>query len=198
MRRALVLVLSVWAALPASGRAQDTDESLVRHKAAAVVVNGHVAPGGCPTCGQAVIEGEESGCCRHDVRRPRLSRIFQWATYRPLPTSGCDSCGSCRSCGLRRLFHRCDDDCQECRFRQRFLCVRRHRLFHGCGGCCKECAPCCNPPPYTYFLHRCPCHTPVHHYPVVYKTWEGKWPRAYAGPDDQYTGIYTDEDRLTP
>ena len=172
MRRALVLVLSVWAALPVLGRAKETDVSLVPHTTVPGVVNGHDTPGGCPTCGDAVPEGAESGGCRHEVRRPCLSRILQWATYRPLPTSGCTSCSSCRSCG-------------SC------------RLFHGCGGCCKECAPCCYPPLYAFFLHRCPCHAHIHHYPTVYKTWEGKWPPAYAGPDDKDV-IYTDEEPLTP
>ena len=52
-------------------------------------------------------------------------------------------------------------------------------------------------PLYAFFLDRCPCHGHVHHYPAVYKTWEGKWPPAYAGPDDKAV-IYTDEEPLMP
>jgi hypothetical protein len=172
MRKTLGLVLSVWAALPVLGRAQGPDETVLPFNAVPAGANGHVAQGGCPTCGHAVAHRAEAGCCHHDVRRPCLSRLLQWATYRPLPTSGCTSCTSCRSCGSGQL-------------------------LHGCGGCCKQCTPCCNPPLYAYFVHRCPCNTPVHHYPEVYKTWDGKWPPAYAGPDDKAV-LYTDEERLNP
>ena len=172
MRRALVLVLSVWTALPALGRAQQTDESLVRKSPVPAVVNGHTTPGGCPSCGHAAAEGTASAGCGHEVRWGCMRRILQWATYRPLPYTGCGSCSSCRACG-------------SC------------RLFHGCGRCCKQCAPCCEPPLYAFFLHRCPCRAHVHHYPTVYKTWEGKWPPAYAGPDDKDV-IYTDEEPLMP
>jgi hypothetical protein len=157
MRKALVLVLSVWAALPAAGRAEEKDKSPVVPPPGPVVVD-HGAPGGCATCGHAPSDGCDRDGCRHELSRPCLSRILQWATYRPL------GCGSCRSCGA----------------------------------CCKEGAPCCNPPPYAYFLHRCASCAQVHRYRVVYKTWEGHWPPAYAGGDDQGAGIYTDEDRLSP
>ena len=176
MRKALVLVLSVWAALPASGRAQETVEAVVPHTAVPGVVRGHDAPGGCSTCGQAVAHEAETGCCHQGVRRPWLGRILQWATFRPLPYTGCASCKSCNSCNS-------NGSCGS------------GRLSHGCGGCCKECYPCCNPPLYAFFVHRCPCN--VHHYPKVYKTWEGKWPPAYAGPDDKAV-LYTDEEQLKP
>ena len=41
------------------------------------------------------------------------------------------------------------------------------------------------------------CNAHVRHYPEVYKTWEGKWPPAFAGPDDKAV-LYTDEEPLMP
>jgi len=163
MRKALVLVLSVWAALPAAGRAEEKSTPPVMPSPGPVVAD-HGAPGGCATCGQTISEERVQEGCRHELSRPCLRRILQWATYRPLSFGHCGGCGSCGSCGA----------------------------------CGHDCAPCCNPPLYAYFLHRCYSCVPVHHYRVVYKTWEGHWPPAYAGPSDQGAGIYTDEDRLTP
>ena len=168
----LVLALSAWAALTRAGRAEDVAQLPVPDgPPVPAAVNTHGGPGGCATCEHADLHGGETHTNCGDVRRPCLSRILQWATYRPLPCSGCGSCGSCGSC-------------------------HSWRFWQGCGSC-KECLPCCTPPLYAFFLHRCPCNAHIYHYPVVYKTWDGHWPPAYAGPGDQAV-IYTDTARFNP
>jgi hypothetical protein len=185
-RTALVLVLSVWGALPAAGRAGAEAPTAVPPAHGPVVVGqpvpgpesgpGHGAPAaGCATCGHGEAAGPHEVCGdREEVARPCLFLLARFFTYFPGPYCGkCNGCGEPGAC----------DGCGTC----------GHCLLGCCG---HQCAPCCDPLPYTFFLHHCACYAHVHHYPVVYKTWECKWPPAFAGPRDE--AVYTDDDRFTP
>jgi len=174
-----VLVLSVWAALPAAGRAGGEAPAVPPGHGPAVLGAPVPAPGGeCATCGHAPAGGPHEVCGdREEIARPCLYQLARFFTYWPGPYCGkCNGCGEDGGCAT-------GGGCGTC----------GHCLLGCCG---HQCAPCCDPLPYTFFIHHCPCYAHVHHYPVVYKTWKGKWPPAFAGPRDD--AVYNDDERFTP